>query len=42
MEDPDKVGQYVFDNAAKALEAAEALGQKIELTGRDDWTARPA
>ena len=31
LEDPDKVGQFVFDSAGKALKAAEALGQKIVL-----------
>ena len=30
VEDPDK-GGYVFDHATQALEAAEALGQKIDL-----------
>ncbi|MBN1909777.1 MAG: AAA family ATPase [Pirellulales bacterium] len=30
QEDPDQ-GGYVFDEASKAVEAAEALGQKIEL-----------
>ena len=31
LEDPDKEGQYVFNEAALAIKAAEALGEKIEL-----------
>jgi hypothetical protein len=31
LEDPDKIGEFVFHDAARALEAAEALGQKITL-----------
>ena len=31
-EDPDKLGQYVFSKATEALEAAQALGQKMEVT----------
>ena len=40
LEDPDKVGQFVFDSAGKALKAAEALGQKVVLP--EDLTAREA
>lgn len=40
LEDPDKVGQFVFDSAGEALKAAEALGQKVVLP--EDLTAREA
>ena len=39
---PDKEGQYVFNEAALAIKAAEALGQKIELMDEMMEPARPA
>ena len=31
MEDNDKIGQFIFDTATEAMEAAQAMGQKVEI-----------
>ena len=38
IEDPDKTGEFVFDGAKEALEAASVLGEKINLM--DDMMER--
>jgi hypothetical protein len=38
IEDPDKTGEFVFDEAKEALEAASVLGEKISLM--DDMMGR--